>query len=80
MNIVSVALPNRVRCVWALSDKVINFRPNTKLCSFLCQIKAKKPQELARHKELLILQVIHRLPALHLNEELHHSGWNACSR
>jgi selenium-binding protein 1 len=25
-------------------------------------------------------QVIHRLPALHLEDELHHSGWNACSR
>lgn len=25
-------------------------------------------------------KVIHRLPALHLEDELHHSGWNACSR
>ena len=25
------------------------------------------------------LQVIHRLPMPHLNDELHHSGWNACS-
>ncbi|XP_051227761.1 selenium-binding protein 1 [Lolium perenne] len=24
-------------------------------------------------------QVIHRLPATHIGDELHHSGWNACS-
>ena len=24
-------------------------------------------------------QVIHRLPMTHLGDELHHSGWNACS-
>ena len=29
---------------------------------------------------LFFLQVIHRLPSLHLEDELHHSGWNACSR
>ena len=25
------------------------------------------------------VQVIHRLPMPHLGDELHHSGWNACS-
>ncbi len=27
----------------------------------------------------LLLQVISRLPMPHLGDELHHSGWNACS-
>lgn len=26
-----------------------------------------------------MLQVIHRLPMPNLKDELHHSGWNACS-
>ena len=26
-----------------------------------------------------MLQVIHRLPMLHDNDELHHSGWNTCA-
>jgi methanethiol oxidase len=24
-------------------------------------------------------RVIHRLPATHIGDELHHSGWNSCS-
>ena len=27
----------------------------------------------------MLLQVIHRLEMPYLNDELHHSGWNACS-
>lgn len=26
-----------------------------------------------------VFQVIHRLPMLHNNDELHHSGWNTCA-
>lgn len=25
------------------------------------------------------VQVIHRLPMLHANDEIHHTGWNSCS-
>ena len=27
----------------------------------------------------VIHQVIHRLPMLYVGDEIHHSGWNACS-
>lgn len=30
-------------------------------------------------KHFQYVKVIHQLPMLHINDEVHHSGWNACS-
>lgn len=37
------------------------------------------PIDTVQHIMYAIVQVIHRLPMPNLKDELHHSGWNACS-
>uniref|UniRef100_A0A8D0E6R7 Methanethiol oxidase n=1 Tax=Salvator merianae TaxID=96440 RepID=A0A8D0E6R7_SALMN len=60
--------------------------PREKLMYALCILtgtEAQHPDYLSTvdvdPKSPTYCQVIHRLPMLYLNDELHHAGWSACS-